>query len=93
MRLPLVFVDHDDPVGRPTGLTLLVLRCTRPEDQRPVRVPGYPLAPILFVLGEMAVVVGAYSDPAVRGAAHIAVAWVMGAAICYALLFRNVEAA
>lgn len=72
-----------------TGLALLVLRRTRPFDSRPVRVPGYPLTPILFILGELAVVVGAYSDPAVRGAAHIAVAWVLGAAICYGLFFRK----
>lgn len=76
-----------------TGLALLVLRRTRPQDPRPVRVPGYPLTPILFILGELAVVVGAYSDPGVRGAAYIAVAWVLGAAICYGLFFRKTSAA
>jgi len=75
-----------------TGLALLVLRRTRPQDPRPVRVPVYPVAPILFVLGELAVVVGAYADPGVRGAAHIAVAWVLGAAICHGLFFRKATA-
>ncbi len=72
-----------------TGAALMVLRRKRPGDPRPVRVPGYPLVPILFVLGELAVVVGAYADPKVRDAAHIALAWVLGAAVCYAVFFRT----
>lgn len=33
-----------------TGLSLFVLRRTRPEVERPYRVPGYPVVPALFVL-------------------------------------------
>ena len=72
-----------------TGAALVVLRRKRPSDPRPVRVPGYPVVPLLFVAGELAIVAGAYADPNVRGAAHIAVAWVLGAAACYAIFFRT----
>jgi basic amino acid/polyamine antiporter, APA family len=39
------------------ALGVLVLRRTRPELVRPYRVPGYPVVPLLFVLGTVAVVV------------------------------------
>jgi amino acid transporter len=39
------------------ALGVLVLRRTRPELARPYRVPGYPVVPLLFVLGTVAVVV------------------------------------
>lgn len=72
-----------------TGLSLLVLRRQRAGALRPVRVPVYPFVPLLFVVGEIAVVLGAYSDPKVRTAAYIAVAWVAAAAFCYLLFFRG----
>jgi len=43
----------------------------------------------LFILGEIAVVVGAYCDPAVRGSAHLAAAWVGVGAVFYLLFFRK----
>jgi len=76
-----------------TGLALLVLRRKRADAVRPVRVPGYPFVPLLFVVGEITVVIGAYSDPKVRAAAYIAVAWVAAAAFCYLLFFRGGQAA
>ena len=39
------------------ALGVLVLRRTRPELERPYHVPGYPVVPLLFVLGTVAVVV------------------------------------
>ncbi len=35
---------------------VIVLRRTRPDVERPFRVPGYPLTPILFVLAAIAIV-------------------------------------
>jgi APA family basic amino acid/polyamine antiporter len=42
-----------------TGLALIVLRKRRPRAVRPVRVPGYPVVPLLFVLGEFGILAGA----------------------------------
>lgn len=44
--------------------------------------------PGLFVLGETAIVLGAYTEPAVRGAALLGLAWIAAAVICYGLFFR-----
>ncbi|MBI1826008.1 MAG: amino acid permease [Planctomycetes bacterium] len=74
-----------------TGLSLLVLRRKRRALDLPVRVPGYSLVPLFFVAGEFIVVVGAFCDPAVRAAAHLAVAWIAGATICFVLFFRRVD--
>jgi len=71
-----------------TGAALLVLR-RRGLAGGSFRVPGYPVIPILFVLGELGVVAGAYLDPSVRGAAFIGLAWIAGAALLYALRFRG----
>lgn len=71
-----------------TGAALLVLR-RRGLAGGSFRVPGYPVIPILFVLGELGVVAGAYLDPSVRGAAFIGLAWIAAAALLYALRFRG----
>ncbi len=43
---------------------LIVLRRTRPDAERPFRVPGYPWTPILFVLSAIAIVGNAiYAQP------------------------------
>jgi APA family basic amino acid/polyamine antiporter len=39
------------------GLALFVLRRTRPQVKRPYRVWGYPIVPLAFMLGSLAVVV------------------------------------
>jgi APA family basic amino acid/polyamine antiporter len=72
-----------------TALALLVLRRKQPDAPRSVRVPGYPFVPLLFFVGEIAVVIGAFTDPKVRSAAGIGLIWVAGAAVCYALFFRK----
>ncbi|MCH8913964.1 MAG: amino acid permease, partial [Planctomycetes bacterium] len=72
-----------------TGCALLVLRRKRPQADRPLRVPGYPVVPLLFVVGEIGIVVGAFRNPEVRSAAFIGVGWIIAAAICYLLFFRR----
>lgn len=72
-----------------TGLALFVLRARHPTASRPFRVPGYPLVPALFVLGETGVLIGAFCDAALRPAALIGAAWIAAAAICYAAFFRR----
>lgn len=72
-----------------TGAALMVLRRKRADVIRPVRVPGYPIVPALFVLGELAALVGAYMDPQVRAAAIIGGIWIAVAALLYVVRFRR----
>ena len=72
-----------------TGLASLVLARRMPRAQRPVRMPGFPVVPLLFGLTELAVVVGAWLDPEVRGAAAIGAAWIAAALLLYWLRFRH----
>jgi len=73
-----------------TGAALLVLRRRGGAASGDgFRVPAYPAVPLLFVVGELGVVAGAYLDPAVRGAAYIGLAWIAAAALLYALRFRS----
>jgi basic amino acid/polyamine antiporter, APA family len=72
-----------------TGLALFVLRSKRPDILRPFRVPGYPVVPALFVIGEIGVLIGAFCDDALRPAAIIGAAWIAAAALCYAAFFRR----
>jgi APA family basic amino acid/polyamine antiporter len=72
-----------------TGAALLVLRRRRPTAKRPVRVPLFPAVPILFVVGEGAVVTGAYLDPDMRASLLIGIAWIAAAAVLYAWRFRK----
>ncbi len=55
----------------------------------PWRALGYPVAPALFVLGEIGVVIGAHQDPDVRKAALIGTAWIAVAAVVYLIWFRR----
>lgn len=72
-----------------TGLALFVLRRRRPDAERPFRVPGYPIVPGLFVIGELGLITGAFMAPDVRQPALIALAWIAGAAVLYAVRFRG----
>jgi APA family basic amino acid/polyamine antiporter len=72
-----------------TGAALLVLRRKHPDVDRPVRVPGYPLVPLIFVLGEVGVVAGAYLSPDVRGSVWIGLGWITAAGLLYAVRFRE----
>jgi basic amino acid/polyamine antiporter, APA family len=72
-----------------TGLASLVLARRVPHAARPVRMPGFPFVPLVFGLSELAVVVGAWLDPEVRGAAAIGAAWIAGALILYLVRFNE----
>ncbi len=72
-----------------TGAALIGLRRTAPDAERPVRVPLYPLVPGLFVLGEIAVLIGAYLDPAVARAAVVGLAWIAVGVLLYLARFRR----
>lgn len=72
-----------------TGLAVVVLRLRRPEEWRPVRVPLYPLTPLLFVAGALATVGGAFIKSGTRSAAWLALAWILASCAVYALFFRG----
>ncbi len=72
-----------------TGLASLVLARRMPHAERPVRMPGFPWIPLLFGLAELGVVVGAWLDPEVRGAALIGAVWIAAALLLYLIRFRR----
>lgn len=72
-----------------TGAALFVLRHKQPQAERPMRVPGYPIVPLLFVVGELGVLIGASLDPTKRKAAWIGAGWIAAAAIIFLLWFRR----
>lgn len=49
----------------------------------------YTSVPALFMIGETAVLIGAWCDAERRSAAVIGAAWIAAAAVCYALFFRQ----
>jgi len=70
-----------------TGAALFVLRGKRGADF--LKVPGYPILPLLFVLGEIGVVVGTQLDPAVLSATFIGAGWIGAGALLYFWRFRG----
>ena len=72
-----------------TALASLVLLRRHPRADRPVRMPGFPVIPLLFVLAELGVILGAWMQPAVRSAAFVGVAWIAAAFVLYMLRFRD----
>jgi APA family basic amino acid/polyamine antiporter len=72
-----------------TGLAVVVFRAKRPGAERPVRVLWYPVVPVLFVLGECLVVVGAFVTENLRNAAWIGIVWLAVGGLCYAAFFRR----
>ncbi len=72
-----------------TGCSLIILRRKRPDADRPVRVLGYPFVPLLFVLGEVGIVLGAYLAPEARKAAIIGAVWIVVAAVFFFAFFRD----
>jgi len=72
-----------------TGLALLILRKRRPDHERPLRVPLYPLVPILFLAFECVVIFGAFQDRNTLDAALIGVAWMVAAVVCFFLFFAR----
>ncbi len=72
-----------------TALASLVLLRRHPRAARLVRMPGFPVVPILFMLAELGVILGAWMQPAVRSAAFVGVAWIAAAFVLYLLRFRD----
>jgi APA family basic amino acid/polyamine antiporter len=72
-----------------TGIASLVLARRHPHASRPVRMPGFPVVPALFGLAEIGVVIGAWLDPEVRGAAAIGAIWIAAALGLYLIRFRK----
>jgi APA family basic amino acid/polyamine antiporter len=70
-----------------TGLALIVLRRKRPDADRPVRTPLYPVVPILFLMFECVIIYGAFRMGA--AAAWIGVVWIAAACASYAFYFRK----
>ena len=70
-----------------TGLALIVLRKRRPGAKRSVRVPGYPVVPLLFVLGELCILAGALFYSEQRITVLIGIGWILGATLLYFLFF------
>lgn len=76
-----------------TGLAAFLLRRTHPERFAGAAALGYPIAPALFVLGEITLLsASVYSDGS-RTASLIAGGWLVAAGVCYLLLFRRQTAA
>ncbi|MCI0451335.1 MAG: amino acid permease, partial [Candidatus Latescibacteria bacterium] len=72
-----------------TGAALIVLRRKRPDAERPVRAPLYPIVPVVFVLFECVIIYGAFLLSPNRAAAWIGVLWIAAACALYALRFRR----
>ncbi len=72
-----------------TGAAVIVLRRRAPQAPRPVKVPFYPWVPLLFVLGELGVVAGAFADAGTRVASLLGAAWILAAVGCWYLFFRS----
>lgn len=68
-----------------TGLAVILLRSRRDDAPRPFKVPLYPLTPLIFIVGEFAIIIGAYSNDAL--AASIGVAWFIASWLMW-LMFR-----
>lgn len=72
-----------------TGLASVVLWRRRPRASRPLRMPLWPVVPIAFAVAELAVVAGAWVDPAVRGTVWVGAAWIAAATGLYLWRFRG----
>jgi APA family basic amino acid/polyamine antiporter len=72
-----------------TALSTLVLLRRHPRAAREIRMPGFPVVPVAFVLAELGVIVGAWMQPEVRSAAVLGLAWIVAAFVLYRLRFRE----
>ena len=75
-----------------TGLALFLLRRRRSGEssvESSYRSPLYPLAPLVFVVGEALILVGAFSNSITNYGALRGMLWIAAAFILYALLFRG----
>jgi APA family basic amino acid/polyamine antiporter len=73
-----------------TGIAVMVLRRRRPDADRPVRVPLYPIVPLMFVALQVAIIFGAFTIEATRSAAWIGLCTIAIAVIMYVTRFRHI---
>jgi APA family basic amino acid/polyamine antiporter len=66
---------------------LFIFRKTRKDAERPMRCPGYPVVPVLFILGELGALAAAFY--AMRNIALISAGWIVAGVIVYLLFFRT----
>jgi APA family basic amino acid/polyamine antiporter len=72
-----------------TGAALLVLRRREGRAGVAFLAPLHPVFPVLFVVGELGVLIGSYLDAGTRNAAYIGAAWIAAAAVLYLVRFRR----
>lgn len=72
-----------------TGAAIFVLARKGGRKDNPLRALGYPVIPMLFVLGELGVVAGSFLDKDRRGAAVLGGVWIVLAGVLYAVRFRR----
>jgi L-asparagine transporter-like permease len=72
-----------------TGLAVIFLRQKFKDSPEAIRMPLYPLFPLLFALGELVVLVGAFMLPKYRDGALIGLGWILAAALFYFIFFRK----
>lgn len=72
-----------------TGAAVLVLRRKRPHADRPMRVPWYPIVPLLFVIGEIGAILGGYLNPNVQMTAMVSTGWIAFASAVYWIWFKT----
>jgi APA family basic amino acid/polyamine antiporter len=72
-----------------TAAASIVLLRRHPRATRPIRTPGFPVVPILFVLAEIGVIIGSWLQPNVRSAAIVGLVWIAAAYVLYRLRFRD----
>lgn len=70
-----------------TGAAFFRLRYR--DKASPLRVPGTPWIPALFVLGEVGVLIGAHLDAKVLPATLIGTAWLVAGALVYGIWFQK----
>ncbi|MFM7117266.1 MAG: APC family permease [Planctomycetota bacterium] len=72
-----------------TGLAVIFLRQKFKDSPEAIRMPLYPLFPLLFAIGELIVLIGAFMLPKYRDGAIIGLIWILMAAVFYAVFFRK----
>jgi APA family basic amino acid/polyamine antiporter len=72
-----------------TGAAVIVLRRRRRDATRPVRVPLYPLVPLIFVALQLAIIFGAFQIEATRSAAWIGLFTIAFSVVLFTARFRR----
>jgi amino acid transporter len=75
-----------------TGASVIVLRRRRRDAERPVRVPLYPVVPLIFVALQIAIIFGAFQIEATRSAAWIGLFTIVFSVVLFAIRFRHTDA-